>query len=79
MVKMINPIPYQPYLFPGDAVGRGRFCPPCLIFLKWFFGGFDETTFEQYMIVGPMQKETIRTSKLRILSLFDKKILNFWK
>ena len=26
--------------------------------------GFDETTFEQYMIVGPMQKEKVRISKI---------------
>ena len=43
------------------------------------FWGFDETTFKQYMIVGPMQKEAVRKSKLRILSPFEKKILNFLK
>ena len=47
---------------------------------------------ETYMILGPMQKETVESSKLRILSPFEKnphfilenphffgKILNFWK
>ena len=31
-------------------------------------GDFDKTTFKQYIIVSPMQKETVRSSKLRILS-----------
>ena len=34
------------------------------------FWGFDETTFKQYIIVGNMQKETVRSSKLRILTPF---------
>ena len=36
-----------------------------------FFWGVDETTFNQYMIVGPMQKEAVRSSKLMILFPFE--------
>ena len=36
-----------------------------------FFGRFYESTFKQYIIVGPVQKEKVRSSKLSILHLFE--------
>ena len=51
------------YFIPGRSGGGGWFRPPpSLIFLKCGFLGFWWTTFKQYIIVGPMQKETVRSS-----------------
>ena len=45
--------------------------PPPSSFCNEVFGGFDETTFKQYITVGSMQKETVISSKLRTLSPFE--------
>ena len=66
-------------IYSWEMQGGADSVPPCLIFLKWVFGVFYETTLEQYMIVGPMPKETVRSSKLRILSPFEKSSSIFWK
>ena len=45
-------------------------CPP-KSFCNEVFGGFDETTFKQYILVGPTQKETVISSKFWILKTFE--------
>ena len=67
----LNPITCR--LFYSWKMRGGQILPPLLNLLEMcFFLGFDETTFKQYMIVGPMLKETVRRSELRILSPFEK-------
>ena len=66
----LNPIRHG-ILIPPMLWGGGGFQPPHSSFCDEVFWGFDETTFKQYIIVGPMQKETARSSKLRTLSPFE--------
>ena len=53
-------------LIPPMLGGRGWIPSLLLNLFDDVFRGFDETTFKQCIIVGPMQQETARSSKLRI-------------
>ena len=42
-----------------------------------YFGSCDDTTSKLYIFVGLMQKETVRSSKLRILQPFEVQVKKF--